>query len=193
VPSRRLIGRAPLIAALLVVAVAACGTSTGLAAPVSSPTPSGPSPAWPAGVETYEVESRLHTEGDVDYETTPPTGGDHSETWQNCGIYDEPIRDENAVHSLEHGSVWLTYGSNVADDDVEHLESLVGTSGSVLLSPYEGMAAPVVATAWGVQLEAQDAHDPRLVRFLQEYVRGSQSPEPDAPCTGGIGEPLTTT
>lgn len=198
-PSRRPIRRAPPLVAVLAAAAASCGTSTGLATPEqvpqqqASPTPSSPAPAWPEGVETFEELSRQHTEGDVDYEMSPPVGGDHSETWQNCGVYDEPIRDENAVHSLEHGSVWLTYGPEVSDDDVAHLESLVGTSGSVLMSPYDAMAAPVLATAWGAQLHVLDVHDARLVRFLEEYVRGAQSPEPDAPCTGGTGEPHPTT
>jgi hypothetical protein len=31
----------------------------------------------------------------------------------------------------------------------------------------------------------------RTWTFLAEYVDGAQTPEPGAPCTGGVGEPLT--
>jgi hypothetical protein len=191
--------RAPLPALALTVALAAaCSSSADLVEPDPEPEPtptpessatSTPPAEWPTGVETYENLTNQHTEGDVDYEMSPPVGGDHSRTWQNCGVYDEPIADENAVHSLEHGAVWLTYRTDLDDDQVEHLERLVGTSGFVLLSPYEEQDSPVSATAWGAQLQVEDATDLRVERFLEEYVMGEQSPEPGAPCTGGTGEP----
>ena len=34
--------------------------------------------------------------------------GEHNPVWQNCGFYNKPVRDESAVHSLEHGAVWIT-------------------------------------------------------------------------------------
>ena len=63
----------------------------------------------PEGVKTYDVgPAGQHTEGEVDYEQSPPAGGEHNPVWQNCGYYAEPVRDENAVRSLEHGAVWLS-------------------------------------------------------------------------------------
>src|SRR5512135_382780 len=61
------------------------------------------------GVVTYDNLPRDHSEAPQQYPQTPPVGGVHSSVWQNCGIYDQPIRNENAVHSLEHGAVWITY------------------------------------------------------------------------------------
>lgn len=43
-----------------------------------------------------------HAEGDVDYPQTPQVGGPHGQAWLECGVYDVPVRDENAVHDLEH-------------------------------------------------------------------------------------------
>jgi hypothetical protein len=63
----------------------------------------------PGGVESFENLSREHTEGNVDYEQSLPVDGEHNPVWQNCGFYDKPVRSENAVHSLEHGAVWITY------------------------------------------------------------------------------------
>ena len=63
----------------------------------------------PGEVQTYDVgEAGQHSASDVDYEQTPPAGGEHNDVWQNEGFYEEPVRDENAVHTLEHGAVWIT-------------------------------------------------------------------------------------
>jgi hypothetical protein len=64
-------------------------------------------------VMTYDVgQGGKHTAGEVDYAQNPPVGGAHNPVWQNCGFYDKPIRDESAVHSLEHGAVWTSCGAS---------------------------------------------------------------------------------
>jgi hypothetical protein len=56
----------------------------------------------------------------------------------------------------------------------------------MVLSPYPGLPAPVVASAWGKQLKLTGADDPRLAAFIREYRQGPQTPEPGAACTGGL-------
>ena len=56
--------------------------------------------------------------------------------WQNCGVYDQPVEDSQAVHSMEHGAVWITYQPDLPAEQVDQLRDLVGGSGYVLLSPY---------------------------------------------------------
>jgi hypothetical protein len=186
--------RARLVASLLAVSglVTACGTSTGLVDAAAPPgeRPSTEPAVWPEGVETFEVSSNRHVEGDIDYDRSPPAGGDHSNVWQNCGIYDEPVEDGQAVHSLEHGAVWITYRPDLPDEQVQRLHDLVGSGGYVLLSPYEGLDSPIALSAWGVQLKLDDAADERAERFVTEYANGPQTMEPGAPCTGGVGVPL---
>ncbi|WP_211253120.1 DUF3105 domain-containing protein, partial [Glycomyces tenuis] len=72
------------------------------------------------------VMQQNHLDADEDttndtptYEVTPPAGGNHLSQWQTCTgtVYAEPIADGNAVHSLEHGAVWLTYDPELVDDD----------------------------------------------------------------------------
>ena len=62
-----------------------------------------------SGVKSYSNLSRNHVTTKVSYPLTPPVGGDHAATPQNCGIYTDPVANENAVHSMEHGAVWVTY------------------------------------------------------------------------------------
>ena len=90
-----------------------------------------------AGVKDIDVgPTGIHILGDVDYDQTPPAGGQHHDVWQNCGFYDEPVRDENAVHSLEHGAVWITYQPDLPQEQIEKLSDLAQSNRFVLVSPY---------------------------------------------------------
>lgn len=142
-----------------------------------------------AGVVTYSNLSRDHVTGKVTYPQNPPVGGAHNAVWQNCGIYSTPVANENAVHSLEHGAVWITYQPQLSSQDIGQLQTLVRGHDHALLSPYPGLPAPVVASAWGIQLRVTSASDPRLAQFLQKYEQGPQTPEPGESCSGGTGTP----
>jgi hypothetical protein len=142
----------------------------------------------PDDVKTYDVgPAGEHTEGDVDYDQTPPAGGPHNPVWQNCGFYDKPVRDENAVHSLEHGAVWITYSPNLPQNQVNELKNIAESESYVLVSPYDDLPddTPVVASAWGKQVGLDGADDPDLENFIQAYQQGPQTPEPGAVCSGG--------
>lgn len=139
-------------------------------------------------VQTYQV-TRNHTPDPVTYAQTPPVGGDHDQRWQNCGYYDAPLRNENAVHSLEHGAIWITYQQDLPAEQVSTLRDKANTS-YILVSPFVGLPTPVVASAWGVQIQLDSADDPALDAFIRTYRQGPQTPEPGAACTSGIGVPL---
>lgn len=142
------------------------------------------------GLITEPNVSRNHVETTVAYTITPPLGGDHNPRWQNCGIYERQIQSEAAVHSLEHGAVWITYSPDLPADQVEKLRSLVRGHRFALLSPFSGLPSPVVASAWGLQIKADTADDPRIQQFLVKYEQGPQTPEPGASCSGGVGLPV---
>lgn len=142
------------------------------------------------GVQSYgPFAANIHVTSEVNYPQTPPTGGEHFATWQNCGIYNRPVQDELAVHSMEHGAVWITYQPDLPADEVERLKNLVRGRTYTLLSPYENLPQPIVASAWGVQLTADNASDERLGQFITKYRQGAQTPEPGAACIGGQGAP----
>lgn len=141
------------------------------------------------GVVTFPDVPAGHSSEPQTYPQTPPIGGVHAPAWQNCGIYAEPVPNEAGVHSLEHGAVWITYRPELPVAEIEQLRSTVRGQRFALLSPYAGLPAPVVASAWGVQITAERAGDPRLAQFVTTYAQGQQAPEPGAPCTGGVGVP----
>ncbi|WP_353829126.1 DUF3105 domain-containing protein [Agromyces sp. SYSU T0242] len=140
------------------------------------------------GVETFENASS-HVEGAVDYPQTPPAGGEHNPVWLNCGVYEEPVPNENAVHSLEHGAIWVTYDpESLSDEDVDALRALLPST-YVILSPFEGLPSAIVLSGWNSQLQVDAVDDPRIGEYVEEYWQSQDVPEPGAFCTGGIDAP----
>jgi hypothetical protein len=138
----------------------------------------------PAGVQSFDNLSRNHTYDPVTYEQSPPVGGDHNPIWQNAGFYEEPVQNEKAVHTMEHGAVWITYEPDLPQDQKDELRQIVESQDCLLASPYPNLPAPVVASAWGKQLQLQSVDDPGLREFIRSYRKGPQTPEPGASCTG---------
>ena len=142
-----------------------------------------------AGVQTFDDLTANHVAGTVDYEQTPPVGGDHAAIWMNCGVYSEPVPDENAVHDLEHGAVWFTYDPDqVSEQQIDDLRALAPDTYSVV-SPYPGMETPMAVSAWGAQLTFDEVDDPAVADFVTKYWKSSAAPEPGAACSGGVDGP----
>jgi hypothetical protein len=141
------------------------------------------------GTTDFGAQDRGHdSEATFASDGLPPVGGVHDPRWQNCGIYTQPLDSGPAVHSMEHGAVWITYNPELPSGDVAALQEMVRGTTYLLLSPYPDLKNDVVASAWGVQLEVDDISDERLEQFIDRYRGGG--PEPGAPCDGGLGQPL---
>jgi hypothetical protein len=143
-------------------------------------------------VTTASYPAGQHVAGKITHKENPPVGGAHNVAWQNCGVYNVPIHSEHAVHSLEHGAVWITYRPDLPADQVQTLAALA-TDDYMLVSPYPGLPAPVVASAWNHQIRLDGAGDPRLKAFVDEYRNNpANTPEFGASCFGAIGTTATT-
>jgi Protein of unknown function (DUF3105) len=143
-------------------------------------------------VKTASYTAGMHTAGPIFYIESPPIGGQHNVVWQNCGIYNAPIHNEHAVHSMEHGAVWITYRPDLAQDQIQTLRA-VASDDYLLLSPYPGLAHPVVASAWNHQLTFERADDPGLAAFIARYKNNPETtPEFGALCAGGTSALATT-
>lgn len=138
------------------------------------------------GMRSYEDLSREHVTTNVNYPQSPSVGGRHAPMWADCTgtVYNEPVSEENAVHSLEHGAVWVTYRPGVPEDQRQRLRDLVSGTDYRMLSPRPGQSTSVMATAWGKQLPLQSAGNGRLEAFLDTYTQGPQTPKPGATCPG---------
>ncbi len=176
------------IAGAIVGGVAVIAILVGIVVTSATP-PIDPDTIEIEGLETFEGLEALHVQSAVEYDMTPPAGGPHNPTWLNCGIYEEEVPAEYAVHSLEHGAVWVTYDpEQVSGGDLDALRSAMPRS-YMILSPFPGLEAPVVASAWGVQVALDGIDDPRLNEFIIKYRQSPDAPEPGALCGQALDGP----
>jgi len=142
-------------------------------------------------VPSVQKESKLartHVQTPVTYDQGPPVGGKHNPAWEDCAVYTAPIASEHAVHSMEHGAVWVTYRPDLPAAQVTALKAKVEGNPYRLLSPYPGLKSPVSLQAWGRQIFVSSATDAKVDKFLDAYTRGPQAPEPGSACSGGTTE-----
>jgi hypothetical protein len=198
--SQEVIPAAPAGATTVQPAAVTVPNSTGINGVVAYDTAGWPAVSHngPAG----QALGHAHVTGPVRYSVTPPVGGDHNATWLNCGVYDKPVPNENAVHNLEHGAVWITYQPSLPQAEVSELYAFfgrqtvlspggAGSSRYIDITPYPGLPSPIVVSSWGFQLRLTSPSDPRLQQFVNKFRASQQyTPEYGGPCTGGTGTPL---
>lgn len=139
------------------------------------------------GVQTVSYQGSQHQEGVINYDKSPPFGGPHNATWADCTgtVYPNPIASENAVHSLEHGAVWIAYKPDLPAAQVETLKKKVDGVEYMLMSPYTGtMSTAISIQSWGFQLGVDSADDARIDQFIDGLrLNATTTPEYGASCT----------
>jgi hypothetical protein len=179
-----------LIAAAIVVAVFAAAVLTYAVLKVNKANADKvTAPDQIAGVKTYNYPAgQQHVDTSVNYKESPPVGGPHAPppSWADCTgtVYTVDIRHENAVHSLEHGAVWITYNpKDVSQGDIDTLAKLVRGKPGRMLSPYAGLDKPISVQSWGHQLKLDSAGDKRIKQFADFFTLNDKfTPEPGASC-----------
>ncbi|MDK1018434.1 MAG: DUF3105 domain-containing protein [Actinomycetota bacterium] len=130
------------------------------------------------GVAKQPYDGRVHVAPGqpVAYGTPTPTSGTHNATSPRCGIFDQQLPAEFAVHALEHGVVVVWYQPTLSDDALSGLRGIVSQfDDRVILSPNAQITDPVVATAW-LRLKAYESVDPEIEAFIETYRgRGPES------------------
>jgi hypothetical protein len=133
------------------------------------------------------LEYTEHKYGVIDFSKmpmNPAVGGPHNPNWQRClgDVYDAPIATEHAIHSMEHGAVWITYKTSLPKNEVDSLAKRVKGNDFTLMSPYDAQDTPISLQTWGYQLKVSNASDPRIDAFLKA-LRQVSSREPGATCS----------
>ena len=107
----------------------------------------------------------------------PPAGGPHRSTPWRTGFYD-PVSDGNAVHSLEHGVVWLSYNPELVDQSgVDALRDIFDDfSRDLIVSPRPDNSDAVAIVSWGRIMGLDSVDVEQLVDFIR--TNRNRSPEP---------------
>lgn len=168
----------PVIAGVVIVALIAIaavfllrGPGAGLSGEVDQTAP---------GQATELMPSRDHVATTVDYNTSPPTSGNHAQVPAQVGFYrTTPPSDEKLVHSLEHGNVVMYWDPAKLDEaQFNQLKSLYDNLRSekpCLILAQRTMDKPIAITSWGY-LAFLDGFDEGALRaFWRDHV--AQGPE----------------
>jgi hypothetical protein len=132
-------------------------------------------------IETHELLGRNHVdEGTpIQYNSNPPTSGDHYATPADAGFSSTAVEDERLVHNLEHGQIVVWYSPDAATATVDAIRSTVEAAGLPLLAaPYEELppGSDVAFSAWGASQTCADFSNDVLNGFRTTYQ--AQGPEP---------------
>ena len=127
----------------------------------------------------------------VQYATNPPASGPHYSAAGISpaakGFHDETLRPEIWVHNLEHGDVVVLYdcAGTCATDFLDQLRALpnavppssFGTK-KIVITRYPGLATPIIAVAWDVQLDFQSFDQDGLISFYERHEGKGPEDEP---------------
>jgi uncharacterized protein DUF3105 len=129
----------------------------------------------------YKPSQHVSAEQRVAYDQNPPFGGPHDNAWAECNgtVYPTAVRNENMVHALEHGSVWIAYNPDkIKGKALDTLKGKVEGQPYMLMSPYPGLDQPISLQSWGHQLKLTKADDPRIENFIKS-LRSNQYQNPE--------------
>jgi Ca2+-binding RTX toxin-like protein len=128
--------------------------------------------------------TQTHVEGPVDYTgySNPPTYGPHHAVsmaphfapLQPTGVYTTEQEDEDAVHNLEHGHVWISYNPTLIGANLTPLQELVrsfGVSVGVVLTPRADNDTMIALASWA-HLQTMTTFDPIAIRNFAITNRG---------------------
>ena len=174
--------RTMLIAAVAVFAIVAVSMAGGaLFFAKEQPLPQAtPVPNLLGEVVTLKQADHVQTAAQLDIVAgQAPAGGPHFAQPERPGIFTAPVEDGRAIHSLEHGIVWITYRADlIAPADLEVLRQVAAAHpGDVLLSPRPANSGPASIVSWGRRLNLTA---PISMMAVESFVVANvnKSPEP---------------
>jgi Protein of unknown function (DUF3105) len=141
------------------------------------------------GLQTFPVAGQDHiqpSEQADNWNSNPPTSGDHLTTPLPPGVYDSDQDMRALVHNLEHGYVVILY-KGIPDDQVDQLRQFVEArnQSKLVLAPWSGLQSNgVTLTAWQNLETMQRVNMDVVQAFVNDYMvpvaSRSTAPEPRA-------------
>ena len=112
-----------------------------------------------------------------EYNSNPPTSGSHYVKEAEWGVYQNELPDEQLIHNLEHGGIWISYKPDIDPAIKAKLESIGNNNrGSVVVAPRTMNDSMIAVASWG-RLEKLDKFDEvEIINFIDENK--NKSPEP---------------
>ena len=152
IPTPFLIGAAGLVAVVVVLGVVLFGRGGNGGSSTNAPAllrAAGCSfqtvTALPDGDHSVTVATGTSTR----WNTSPPTSGPHYEVPAIWGSYTEPLLPAQVVHNLEHGGIFIHYGSKVPRATIDQLQVFYDShQNGTLLAPLPSLGTTIALGVW---------------------------------------------
>lgn len=125
---------------------------------------------------THIAQNELHP----DYNSNPPSSGWHYTEPAAWGFYDRELSDEQVVHNLEHGGVWLAYQANIDQSTQETIKLLVARfSSKVIATQRSKNDTPIALVSWGRVLKMETFDKDAALDFIRRNKNHGPEQIPD--------------
>ncbi len=133
--------------------------------------------------KSYAIQGTQHIqegESHPPYNSNPPTSGWHYQRDASWGVHEAEIPDEQAVHNLEHGGIWISYQPTLDQASADKLREIARRYRSkVILTPRARDDSKIALAAWG-KLDALESLDEgRIVTFIKSFINQGPEKVPD--------------
>jgi len=128
-------------------------------------------------VQEFEIEGREHVNAgvEVEYNTNPPSSGNHYSVPADWGVYSKELNDKSAIHALEHGGIWISY-KDISDEEKTILEKIgKQNSNSTVVSPRASNDNKIEIVSWGRMMKLTELDQASIQKYIDTYK--NQSPE----------------
>jgi hypothetical protein len=130
--------------------------------------------------EIFAIQGQQHIDigaSHIAYNSNPPTSGPHYVQPANWGVYQTELPDEQLIHNLEHGGIWISY-TGIASTTQIDLEKLAKSYTKIIVEPRTKDDAPIILASWGRLEKFQTYDEQAIVAFIKANT--NKSPEPMA-------------
>lgn len=112
------------------------------------------------------------------YNSNPPSSGDHAPSPEPWGIKASEVADETLVHNVEHGGIVIAYKPDLPADQLVKLKQLFGqlTPSSqfnevkAVLVPRSKNDSPISIAAWTYTLHIDSVDEAKIKQFYDGHL-----------------------
>lgn len=123
--------------------------------------------------EFFQAQNREHIAIGAthpDYNSNPPTGGWHYNNPAQTGIYDKELPDEQLVHNLEHGHIWISYRPDLDAETVKKLADIAKSfSSKIIMTPRTKNSTSIAIVAWEYLFKLDNFDKGQIQGFIKAH------------------------
>lgn len=162
-----------LIPTLLILGVGVWALSSGVLESKEDPTKPATVSSEIPGTETFSIVGRDHinqgTPGSG-YNSNPPSSGPHWLSPSDNGYFENEFPDEQLLHNLEHGHIWIAFKADIGDDVKTKIKEITEKEDwKVVAAPRSKNDSKIALVAWGRVLKMEEPDYKKIEDFIRTY------------------------